>query len=102
DAAGREKDESGLMPLAQLQDIDGSQQVMLKELATAGSSIDAGEHARVRRGIDDPINRRQRFEVTCVADISGENADAQILERPTVQLAAGTAEVIDSDNLADE
>ena len=63
DTARAQKNESRAVPLGQLQEVNGSVEIMLNQLAAAGHSIDAGEHARVGGGVDDPIDRRDSFQV---------------------------------------
>src|ERR1043166_6544289 len=63
DAAGAEKNEPGAMTTAVLQDVDRAPEIVLEQLTRARPAVDASEHARVRRGIDDPVGFRQTLEI---------------------------------------
>ena len=57
---------------AEFQNVDGSEQVVLDQLAAAGFSVDAGQHAGIGGGIENPIATSDGFEVARAANIGVE------------------------------
>ncbi len=85
------------MPPAVFEHVDRARQVVLDELAAGGLAVDAGEHARVGRGVDDHVDGGQRLEVGREPDVGVVDGDAERAERSAIQLAAWPDEVVEPD-----
>ena len=97
--AGAQHQQAALDALAELEQIDGAHQVVLDQLPAARLVPHAGQHARIRGRVDDPVHRRQRFQVTGIADVAVHEPDAPCPPTLPVQLAAGPAEVVEADEI---
>ena len=93
-AGGAEHEEPGAASAAELEHIDGAEEVVFQKLAAAGAAIDAGKHTGVGSGVDDPVHIRQALKVAGLTDITVEQADAKALQGEAVDLGTRTAEVV--------
>jgi hypothetical protein len=85
--------------LRQLEQVDGSVEIVFDQLPAARGSIHAREHARVRGGVDDPIDCPDGFEVAGRAHVGVKKFHASFPQRLDVEMAAGAAEIIEPDDL---
>src|SRR5688572_8589836 len=85
------------MPLAIFEQVDGAEQVVLNELASAGFSVHPGKHAWIGRSIYHPICRRYRLHVCRAADIRVHYRGAELQQFQSVSLAPRTDEIVGSD-----
>jgi hypothetical protein len=99
DAAGAEEHAGGAVHAAVLQQIDRAPEVVLDELPAGGGAVDAGEDARIRRRVDDHVDRGPGLQVRRVADISVLDPDAQPAQRVAIELAARATQVVDAEEL---
>ncbi len=95
-AAGAQKDETGAMATAILEEVNGANEVVVQQFPRAGHAIDAGKDAGVGGAIDDPVGLARRLEVRGKADIAGPDPDAEQPEGLAVGLRAAAAEIIDA------
>lgn len=99
DAAGGEQDKASVPPLAGFEQIDGPTKVMLNQLAGTGLPIDAGQHAGIRSGIDDPIERAQGFKIRGIANIAMNQVDPLGDELVAIEPRTISRKVINPDDL---
>ncbi len=90
--AAAQQDKTGLVPLAILEQVRRSVQVVLNQLTAARPPVDARQHARVGRGVDHPIGRRQGFQIRRHARIAMKDLDAQRAQIAAVSSARRAAE----------
>ncbi len=84
-AAGAQKDESGIPAFAGFEQIDGAAEVVFDQLAGGAFAIDPGEHAGIGGAVDDPIEGADCFQVARLADIAMGHADPASLKFIAVQ-----------------
>src|SRR5437868_3223781 len=68
--ASAEKNEPRSEPFCNLEQVNRRRQVIFDELPATSRSIDSGEHAGIRGGVDDPIYGRKRFQITCRSKVA--------------------------------
>jgi hypothetical protein len=62
--------------LAELEQADGADQVMIQQLVGTGRTLDSGQHAGIGRCIEHPINGGDFGEVFRIADIPLNQSDS--------------------------
>ena len=58
------------MLAAILEEIERAREVVLGDLARAGTSVHAGQNARICRRVDNPFAGRQRFQIAAQAQVA--------------------------------
>lgn len=96
-AGGAEHEEAGAASAAELEHVEGADEVVFEELAAAGAAVEAGEDAGVGGGVDDPVHVGEGLEVAGQADVAMEEAHTELLEGEAIDLGAGTAEVVEAE-----
>lgn len=97
--AGTEECECRLVSLAELEHIDGSEEVVLDDLSTRGLPDDPRDHARVGGGVDQPIDSRQSFEIGDASNVTVDDPDSSTQQVASVHLRARPAQVVEADEL---
>ena len=87
------------MAAAVLEHVNRADEIVLDELAAGGVPVDAGEHARIRRRVDDHVDWWQPLEIRCEADVGVMERDAKRTQHRAVLLAAGPNEIVETDDL---
>src|SRR5579883_2464696 len=82
------------MLAAILQHITGGEQVVLEQLAAAALARDAGENARVRRGINHPVALGESGEIAGGAQVRVSEAYAKLFQAHAIRLRTGAAKII--------
>ena len=87
------------MAAAILKNVNRAHEIVLDELAAGCASVEAREHARIRRRVNDHVDRGQILEIRCEADVSVVEHNAKRTQHRTILLAAGTNEIVETGDL---
>jgi hypothetical protein len=98
-AARAEQKEAGAVLLAELEQVHRATQVVLDELPRARASVHAGEHAGIGRRIDDPVDRRQRLQITGRTQVAVKQSHALAFEIGAIGFASRANEIVEAQNL---
>ena len=72
---------------------------MLDHLPTARPIVDAGKHARIRGGINDPVGARERLHIAGAAHVAVFDTDARLRQTRASGFASRPAEIVDARKL---
>ena len=94
-----EQDHTGLLALADFEQVDRAPKIVLEQFLAPGLAVDSGQHARVGRRIDHPIDTFDPGQIFLLTHVATPKLDARRLDARTVPFAARTAKIIEPADL---